>query len=55
MQIGQKYKSQNQAFNDCEVRKIVLIDNEYLVEVIDKEGFNTYTLDLFFQIFKVIN
>ena len=54
MQIGQKYQSKSEAFNDCEIRYIVLIENEYFVEVIDKEGYNSYTLDLFFEFFKAI-
>jgi hypothetical protein len=55
MIIGQKYQSKSEAFHDCEIRKISLIENEYFVEVLDQDGYNTYTLDLFFEFFKAIN
>jgi len=54
MKIGDKYQSKTEIFKDCEIRKIVLIENEYFIEVFDELGYNTYSLDLFFKSFKVV-
>ena len=52
MKIGQKYTSKLKIFENCTIREIKIIDNEVFIEVIDKDGFNTYPPELFFQSFE---
>lgn len=52
MKIGQKYTSKVKIFENCTIREIKVIEDEVFIEVIDKDGFNTYPPELFFQSFE---